>query len=85
LIGAISQKFQEYPNTCIFITKEDSDIYQISIYQKIDPINLPLFHTEPVHSTATLLWKQILETETFRDITSDLKLNINQGVNSILK
>ncbi len=80
LIGAMSQKFQEYPNTCIFITKENSDIYHIDVYQKLKISDVPLINTEPVHSTTSLLWKKISNNETWRSDTKNLKLSITQKI-----
>ena len=85
LIGAITQKFRELPNTCIFITKDHSGIYLISVYGKIEECDLPLIYTKPAHSTASILWKQIGTTKSWQDISSTLKWDTNQAINDILE
>ena len=60
----------------VFITKVDTDTFDILVFEKRKPEEVPVYNLEPIHSTHILYWKEVRKTQmTIASMSTQNRIN----------
>ncbi len=62
-IEASVSQFSSKVWNIVFITKEESGTFDILVFEKKKPDEVPAWSLEPIHSTHILYWKEVWKTQ----------------------
>jgi hypothetical protein len=71
------------PECCIIVMNDRKWKYDILLFRKKTDNELPLFVTEPVHSTAVLRWEQVGETLKLVDHNKIIQEKVQKSISNI--